>query len=326
MQGKESPVSGAEIKVYAGIDVCKAWLDVHIHPDGQEFRVKNTGKGFKTLGKRLAAAGIYKVVMEATGKYHREAHKALAEKGFAVAVVNPLRARLFAEAEGLLAKTDRLDARSLALMGAKLEPETTPPAPEILEMLQELMRARQSVVDNATALSNQLGEAKARFVRKLIERQLKQLATDIEKLDAEIKARIVEDPVLARRYEIALSIPGVGPVAAGWLIIGLPELGSCTAGQAAMMAGLAPIACESGKKKGQRKIRAGRADVRRGIYMAAVSASSCNPPLRDFYQRLTAAGKGHKLTITGVMRKLVCLANTLLTENRLWLPEAPKIA
>ena len=326
MQGKESPVKGAEIEVYAGIDVCKAWLDVHIHPAGQDFRVANTGKGFKQLGKQLAAAKVTSVVMEATGKYHRDAHKALFAKGFAVAVVNPLRARLFAEADGKLAKTDRIDAKCLAHMGLKMKPEATPPLSERLELLQELMRARQSVVDNTTAFRNQLGEAKAAFVRKLIERQIKQLEAERAKLEAEIKAQIADDPALARRYKIAKSIPGVGPVAAWWLIVGLPELGACTEKQAAMMAGLAPLACESGKKKGPRKIRAGRADVRRGIYMAALAATRCNPPLRAFYQRLTSAAKGHQLALTAVMRKLVVLANTLFRQDRLWLPTAPENA
>jgi len=326
MQGKESPVKGAETEVYAGIDVCKAWLDVHIHPAGQDFRVANTGKGIKRLGKQLAAAKVHAVVMEATGKYHRDAHKALCAKDFAVAVVNPLRARLFAEAGGMLAKTDRLDARCLALMGAKLKPEATPPMPERLELLQELMRTRQSVVDSTTACRNRLGEAKAAFVRKLIERQIEQLEAACAKLEAEIKDRIADDPVLARRYQIALSIPGVGPVAAWWLIARLPELGSCNAKQAAMMAGLAPLACDSGQKKGVRKIRSGRADLRRGIYMAALAATRCNPPLRAFYQRLTSAAKGHRLALTGVMRKLVVLANTLLCQNRLWLPSAPENA
>jgi transposase len=326
MQGKESPVKGAEIEVYAGIDVCKAWLDVHIHPAGQDFQVENTAKGFKRLGKRLATAKVTNVVMEATGKYHRDAHKALDAKGFAVAVVNPLRARLFAEAEGTLAKTDRLDARSLALMGVKLKPGAMPPLSEKLELLQELMRSRQSLVDTTTAFRNQLGETKAEFVRKLIERQITQLETERARLEAEIKAQIADDPALARRNEIALSIPGVGPVTAWWLIVGLPELGSCNAKQAAMMAGLAPLACESGKNKGQRKIRSGRADVRRGIYMAALSATRCNPPLRAFYQRLTSAAKGHQLVLTAVMRKLVVLANTLLCQDRLWLPKPPENA
>jgi transposase len=326
MQGKVSPERSALKRVYVGIDVCKAWLDVYLHPIGQSLRVQNTAKGFKGLLRTLAKHQVALVVIEATGKYHRSVHRALHEAGIAVAVVNPLRSRLFAEAVGALAKTDRIDAKVLAMMAESLQPKAVAPLPAELENLQELRRARQAAVDDRTALSNQLGETKGAFLQRGLKRRLEQVSEFIARLEAEIQRLIDSDPELARRYAIVKSIRGIGPVAAVALIVGLAELGTCSAKQAAMLAGLAPIASDSGESKGARHIRGGREDVRRGIFMAAISAARCNPTLKPFYHRLIASGKLHKVAITAVMRKLVVLANTLLTENRHWQPEAPKTA
>jgi transposase len=320
MQGQKSPERSAEPGVYVGVDVCKDWLDVYLHPIGQKLRVANTPVGVKALKRRLAELPIALVVMEATGKFHRQAHRALHAAGLAVAVVNPLRARLFAEAVGQPAKTDRLDARVLALMGQALEPSALAPAPEALEALQELARARASAKAEQTALSNRRGASQTAFLKAELGRRLKVLAGHIERLDAEIERRIGADPALKRRYDILITIPGVGPVAAVALVVGLPELGACSAKAASLLAGLAPLACDSGDKVGERRIRGGRAFVRTGLYFAAVAASRCNPQLSADYNRLRDAGKKAKVAITAIMRKLVVLANVLIKEDRPWRP------
>lgn len=326
MQGKAQSDRSAATRVYVGIDVCKAWLDVHLHPLGQAFRVDNNGTSWKRLRQQLRACNVTLVVMEATGKHHRAAHRALHDAGFAVAIVNPLRARLFAEAAGALAKTDKIDARMLALMGESLEPRAMVPCPVLIESLQELMRARTAAVDHRTALSNQLGEARVALVQRELGRCMKHVDGHIDRLEKEIQRLIGSDPALAHRYQIVLSIPGVGPSAAAWLVVGIAELGSCTGRQASMLAGLAPVDDRSGSRDGVKRIRGGRGDVRRGIFMAALSATRFNPDLKVVYERLVAAGKEHKKAIVAVMRKIVVLANTLLTEQRHWQPLAPKIA
>ncbi len=320
MQGQKSPERSAQPGVYVGVDVCKDWLDVYLHPIGQKFRAANTPEGLKALKRRIAELPVELIVMEATGKFHRQAHRTLHAAGLAVAVVNPLRARLFAEAVGQLAKTDRLDARVLALMGQALEPSALAPAPEALEALQELARARASAKADETALSNQRGASQTAFLKAELGRRLKILAGHIERLDAEIERRLGADPALKRRYDILVTIPGVGPVAAVALVIGLPELGACSGKAATLLAGLAPLACDSGDKAGERHIRGGRAFVRTGLYFAAVAAARCNPQLRDDYQRLRDAGKKAKVAITAIMRKLVVLANVLIKEDRPWKP------
>jgi transposase len=320
MQGQKSPERSAQPGVYVGVDVCKDWLDVYLHPVGQKFRVSNTSVGLKALKRRLAELPVELIVMEATAKFHRQAHRTLHAAGFAVAVVNPLRARLFAEAVGQLAKTDRLDARVLALMGQALEPSALAPAPEAIEALQELARARSAAKADQTALLNRRGASQTAFLKAELGRRLKVLAGHIERLDAEIERRIGADPALKRRYDIVLTIPGVGPVAAVALVIGLPELGACSGKAASLLAGLAPLARDSGVKAGERHIWGGRAFVRTGLYFAAVAATTCNPQLREDYQRLRDAGKKAKVAITAIMRKLIVLANVLIKEDRPWQP------
>lgn len=323
MQGKKLPEPSAESKVYIGIDGCKAWLDVYLHPLGQRLRVANSRQGLNHLKRRLAGHAIALVVIEATGKYHRLAHRTLHAWGLAVAVVNPLRSRLFAEAIGTLAKTDRIDAAMLAVFAASVEPAATPPLPALVEELAELVRARQAATAEATALANRRGASQTSFLKRELARRLKALKAHIARLDAEIARLIAGEPALARRHQILLSIPGIGPVAAASLTAGLTELGRCSNKAIASLVGLAPIARDSGDTLGQRHIKGGRAHLRTPLYMAALAASRCNPDLAAFYKRLRANGKKPKVALTAVMRKLAVLANTLIREDRPWLPTPP---
>lgn len=323
MQGKALPEHNAETGVYVGIDVCKDWLDVYVHPSGRKLHLTNTREGLQALKRDLAGMPVALIVMEATGKYHRLAQRTLDEAGLAVAVVNPLRSHLFAEVIGQLAKTDRLDAKVLAVMGESVEPEATAPVPEALEALQELVRARTVAVADRTSLINQQHASQTPFLRAELGRRLNALDTSIARLEAEIERRIKADPGLKRRYDILISIPGVGPVAAIALIAGLPELGTCSGKAVSLLAGLAPLAADSGNMIGERHIKGGRGHVRIGIYFAALTASRFNPQLAAFYKRLIAAGKEPKVVLTAIMRKLIVLANVLIHQDRLWTPNSP---
>ncbi len=322
MQGKAMPEPNAT-PVYAGVDVCKEWLDVHVHPSGQALRVSNDRVGLKRLKRVLSALPVARVVMEATGKHHRAARRSLHAAGLVVAVVNPLRARLFAEAAGTLAKTDAVDARLLAVMGAALEPAETPPPPAALEEVCELVNARTAATAERTALANRLAAAGTAFLKAELRRRRDACQRHVERLDAEIERRILADPDMARRHAVLCSIPGVGPVTAAIFLTSLAELGACSAKQAASLAGVAPVADDSGDRSGLRSIRGGRCSVRNAAYMAALSASRHNPDLAAFAKRLRKAGKRPKVILVAVMRKLVVLANTLITQNRLWSPIAP---
>jgi len=322
MQGKVSLNQSAAVRVYVGIDVCKERLDVYLHPLGRKLSVANSREGLVILKRELANHDVALVVIEATAKYHRLAQRMLHAAGLRVAVINPLRSRLFAEAAGQLAKTDPIDARMLAIYGQSLSPDATPPVPEILQELQEIVRARQEATADLTAFKNRRGASVGAFVKREIDRVIKGLEAHIERLEVEIARRIKADPALRQRYRILVSVPGIGPTVAAVLLIGMTELGSCSNKAAALLAGLAPIARDSGAKEGKRHIRGGRGFVRNTLYMAALAAVRCNPDLKAFFQRLCSKYP-KKYALTAVMRKLVVLANTLVKENRPWQPIRP---
>ena len=326
MQGQEALKQETKVKSSVGIDVCKSWLDAHVVPAGASLRVPNTALGIRKLKRWLGQFDVALVVVEATGKWHRVVRRSLHASGIVVSVVDPLRVRLFAKAQGILAKTDRLDARVLALFAALMAPPVRPPAPTAMEELGELVAARESAVAEETMLKNQLAAAETAFLRRQLTRRIKRIGKDIEALEGEIRKRIQADEGLARRYAILVSIPGFGPVVATTLIACLAELGACTAKQIGSLAGLAPIANDSGEHKGIRVIAGGRSGVRNVLYLAALTASRYNADLRAFYERHIAAKKPPKVILTAIARKLAVLANTLVAQDRLWLPQPPQPA
>lgn len=323
MQGQIQPEARNASPVYVGIDVCKDRLDVHLHPIGRRLRVANDRDGIKRLKRELARHPVAGVVMEATAKYHRCAHRSLSQSGFAVSVVNPLRARLFAQALGTRAKTDPIDAKMLATLADMMAPQATPPASEALEALQELVHARHAATAERTALINRRAASQTAFLRRELAQRLRSLDGHIERLATQIADHIAGNAGLARRYAILVSIPGVGPAVAAALIADLPELGRLGRQAIACLAGLAPFADDSGDANGPRRIKGGRAQPRRALYWAALSAARHNPDLAVFYKRLRDNGKKPKVALTAVMRKIVVLSNSLLREDRLWQPNHP---
>jgi transposase len=326
MQGKEASEQETKAKSSVGIDVSKDWLDVHVLPAEERLRVVNTGVGIRQLKRWLRRFELALVVVEATGKWHRHVQRSLAASAIAVAAVDPFRVRMFAKAQGIFAKTDRLDARVLALFGALMTPPVRPPAPQALADLAELVTARMTAVEAQTALKNQRATATVKFLQRQLDRRIERGDQDIAALDAAILTRIKADDDLARRYTILTSIPGFGFAVAATLIAGLREIGSITAKQIGMLAGLAPIADQSGQRDGTRVIWGGRKAVRRVLYLAALSAARFNADMKAFYRRLRASGKPPKVALIAVARKLAILANTLITENRTWELRAPKHA
>lgn len=324
MQGKEASEQETKAKSNVGIDVSKCWLDVHVLPSGEATRVANDPDGIRRLKRWLARFEIALVVVEATGKWHRPLRRSLAASGIPVAVVDPFRVRMFAKAQGIWAKNDRLDARVMALFAAVLPPPVRPPAPQALEELRELTVARASAVEQQSALKNQLSAAESAFLKRQLVRRLARAAKDIAGLEGEILRRIKADQALARRYAILMSVPGIGPVVAASLVANLAELGACTRRGIAKLAGLAPIDDESGQRRGIRVIWGGRAGVRRMLYLAALAAARTDAEMRAFYRRRIADGKRAKVAIIAVARKLAVLANTLIQQDRLWQPQAPQ--
>lgn len=325
MQGKEASEQETKTKSNVGIDVSKDWLDVHVLPGDERRRLPNTGPGVRQLKRWLTRLELALVVVEATGKWHRQVQRSLAASAIPVAVVDPFRVRMFAKAQGIVAKTDRLDARVLALFASIMSPAISPPAPHALSELAELVTARTSAVKEQTALQNQRCAATITFLQHHLDRRIERGDADIAALDAAILRRIKADQSLARRYAILTSIPSFGFAVAATLIACLAEIGRLTAKQISMLAGLAPIADQSGQRDGARVIWGGRPAVRRILYLAAVTAVRANPDMKLFYMRLRTAGKAAKAALIAVARKLVVLANTLISQDRPWQPEPLKI-
>ena len=325
MQGKELSEHVPSEETYIGIDVCKSHLDVHIHPCDETWRVSNDRCGIAAFLRRLAAlpVAVRLVVVEATGKWHRAVHRRLHEAGYDVPVVNPYRSRKLADAMGHLAKTDAIDARTLALFGQALRPRITPPPPKTVAALRELVAARRATVAEASALGNRLMTAEHGLVARQLRARMAMLKRHIQAMAISISNAIEADPAMASLFNILTSIPGVGSVAATTMIAELTELGACSRTQIAALLGVAPMNWDSGAMRGRRIIKGGRAPLRAVLYMAAIAAVRCNPEIKAFYERLKNRGKKPKLALTAVMRKLVILANTLVRENRPWAPDAP---
>ena len=300
-----------------GIDISKDHLDVHRLPGDERRRFDNSKAGHKALILWIGDTPA-RVVYEPTGRYHRTLERALAAAGMPIAKVNPRQARRFAEAIGNLAKTDALDAAMLTRMGAVLSLEARPVPSGLINDLRDLRTARNALIKDQVAA---LTRAKA-ITLPLLKRQnaarLKQIEAQREAVDAEINALIQGDPDLAQRFAILCSIPGIAEVSAAMLLIEVPELGSLDEKQVAALAGLAPIARQSGNWKGKSFIRGGRQQVRQGLYMPALVAIRFNADLKTKYEQLIKAGKAPKQAITAVMRKLIILANALLKKGRQW--------
>jgi transposase len=301
-----------------GIDISKATLDCHVHPAAIDRQFPNTTKGHKALVAWAGQWQVERIAYEATGTYHRALEVALAD--LPCVKLNPERARRFAQATGTLAKTDRIDAHLLARMAVALQPPVRPARSPQQNQLAELVNARDALVRDRTALKNRAKNLTVALLRRQCNQRLEQIARHIEALDAAIAALVAADEKLVRRHDILTSIAGLGTLTANQIIATMPELGSLDNKQAASLAGLAPVARQSGQWKGKSFIRGGRANVRQALYMPALVAARFNPDLKAKYQQLVAAGKPAKIAITAVMRKLVVTANALLKADRLWTP------
>jgi transposase len=299
-----------------GIDISKATLDVYAHPVGCERQFPNTDKGQRELIDWLAQWQIDRIAYEATGAYHRRLEQALAD--LPCVKLNPARARRFAQAAGPLAKTDTIDAVILARMATTLQPPVRPASTPQQAKLADLISARDGLVRDKIALQNQAKNLTLPLLKRQHKKRLDQIERHIEQIDAEVATIIAADPELARRHAIISSIAGVGTRTADQLVATMPELGALDPKQAASLAGLAPVARQSGQWKGRSFIQGGRANVRRALYMPALVAARYNPDLKAKYESLIASGKPAKVAVVTLMRKLIVMANALIKADRLW--------
>lgn len=295
-----------------GIDVSKDRLDVVVHA-GTVKDFANTPAGHRRLLKWLAGQAPRQIVLEATGGYERLLLAALCAAQLPVVRLNPRQARDFAKATGQLAKTDRLDARVLAHMAQVLDlPAYQAPAPW-QQRLRQWTDRRHHLVEMQKAERQRLAALSDPFLRKLAQSHLRQLATQLAQIDRSIAEQVAQQPHLA----CLRTLKGAGPQLQATLACHLPELGHLDGKAVAKLAGVAPLACDSGQMRGQRRIWGGRTRVRAALYMAALSAMRHDPHLRPVYQRLRQRGKAAKVAIVAVMRKMLVILNARMRDHLL---------
>jgi transposase len=302
--------------VYSGIDVAKATLELNL--GGTTYNLANEAKDHTRILKLLAAVEKAQpgtkvhVVLEATGGYETALVRALHEAGQPLSVIQPSRVRHFAYAKNQRAKTDPIDAGVLTDFGRAIRPVPTAPPSAAQIHLAELVNRRAQLVETRSAELNRSSHYSDKLLRRQSHQLLALLDRQIAACDKAIAKQIASDEIMKERAQRVQQVAGVGPVVAAVLQAGMPELGTLTECEAAALAGLAPYNCDSGPRKGTRRIWGGRAPVRCALYMAAMTAVRHDPILRAFYIKLCAAGKKPIVALTAVMRKLIVLLNRLL--------------
>jgi transposase len=306
---------------FVGIDVSKASLDVYLLPQERRQRVTNDKPGIQELLGTLPAVGSCLIVVEATGGYHRRLVADLANVGHQIAVVNPRQARDFAHGLGIIAKTDPIDARSLAYFAKHVQPRPVAPVSEKQAELQELVTRRRQLIDLRTAELNRKETVSSKNVRKNVQQLVDQLRKQIEQIEKEILHLIEEDDDWTEKANLLGTTPGVGQVSIVTILGHVPELGQLNRQQISALIGVAPFNRDSGRFQGKRSIWGGRAAVRSVLYMAAITARTHNPVIREFAKRLEAAGKPFKVVITACMRKLLVILNAMIKNKTEWSPK-----
>lgn len=303
---------------FVGIDVSKATLDIYLHEARIGFTIANDEAGFKDLTEKLAAAEPALVVLEVTGGYERLCVAALARAGLAVAIVNPRQVRSFAIATGVLAKSDKVDARVLAHFAAAVRPEVRALPDEQRQALDELLGRRRQLIGMLVQEKNRLQQARGRLVKKDIKSLIVILEKRIGGCDGELRQLIHASPAWKAQEDLLRSFTGIGPVSACTLVAELPELGQLNRKQIASLVGLAPIARDSGTWRGKRTIFGGRAQIRSVLYMPTVNAIRTNARIGSFYRRLCAAGKPHKVALIACMHKVLTILNAMMRTQTHW--------
>ena len=303
--------------VFVGLDVAKATLDIALRPSGEQWSVPNDEAGVAALLERLRPQSPALVVCEATGGFERAAIAMLAAAGLPVVVANPRQIRDFARATGQLAKTDQIDAAILALFAERVRPVPRPLASEAAQLLDALLTRRRQLLEMLVAEKNRLGFA-PRPLHQGIQQHIRWLERQLDDVTTDLADQIERSPVWRAKDDLLQSVPGVGPIVSAVLLAELPELGTLSHKQIATLAGVAPLARDSGTLRGKRMVWGGRAGVRTALYLAALCGRRWNPQLRIFYERLIAAGKPKKVALIACARKRLTILNAMLRDTARW--------
>lgn len=303
--------------IFVGLDVAKLTLDVAVRPTGETWSVPNEEAGVAQLVTRVRTLRPTLVVCEATGGYEQGAVTALVAAGLPIVVANPRQVRDFAKGTGQLAKTDALDAGILALFAERVHPTPRALPDEAARLLDALLTRRRQLLEMLTAEKNRLGLA-PRALHRGIRQHIRWLERQLDDVTGELTALIERSPVWQVKHDLLQSVPGIGPIVSAVLLGELPELGALSHKQIAALAGVAPLARDSGQWRGKRFVWGGRAPVRTALFLAALCARRWNPAIRPFYERLIAAGKPKKVALIASARKLLTIVNAMVRDTTYW--------
>jgi transposase len=310
-------------ETFIGIDVCKKQLDVVALPEYKHKVYANKGEGISQLTSFLKSLSPALIVLEATGGFEMPCVVALAAEGLPVVVVNPRQIRDFAKATGKLAKTDAIDAQTIARFGEAVHPQVRDLKSPEMQELAALNARRCQIVQMITAEKNRLATA-TKWTREDIKKHIAWLKESLEDVNGELNKSIRNSPVWREKDDLLQSVPGIGPVSSATLLSRLPELGTLNRREIAALVGVAPLNRDSGIMRGKRCIWGGRADIRTALYMATLAATRFNPVIATFYRRLCNAGKAHKVALTACMRKLLTILNAMVKNRSHWSPFCPE--
>jgi len=300
-----------------GIDVGKDTLDVYVYELDLYWQESNTGEGVRRLVNRLKRFQLTRVLVEATGGYERSIVEAATELSMPIIIVQPIQVRQFARAQGVFAKTDKIDARLIARYGVLLQPEVKLLPGKKVRRVRDLLARKRQLNAMRTMELNRLHKTQ-RIIAASHRRLLKLIDKEIVEINEKLSREVSDIAEWQRTYDVISSAPGIGDGVAFTLLGELPELGQLTNRQIAALCGLAPFNRDSGKMKGKRRIRGGRAPIRTVLYMAMLSAIQHNPVIKQFYQHLVAQGKNKKVAITACMRKMMTILNTMVRNDQEW--------
>jgi transposase len=313
-----STLPNTSVHLCFGIDVASETLDLADFPNSTFDTFANDADGIARIVQILQKQHVERIVVEATGGYEISLVVALHEAKLPIVVINPRQARDYAHALGILAKTDRIDARVLARFAHDVQPPTRDFPNENARKLDSLIARRRQLLDLRTAELNRRHQARLPEIRRSIDSVIDVLNREVAELDSQLASAIEADDTWRMKDQLLQSVQGVGEVTSHAILAELPELGRLNRRQISSLVGVAPFNVDSGRMRKPRAIRGGRAAVRSALYMSAFSGIRCNPTLRAFYERLRQAGKKFKVAITACMRKLLTILNAILRNLTPW--------
>ncbi len=307
----------SQISINVGVDVGKSKLDIVLHPLDLHFQISNDEESILKVVHVLKKRNIERIVVEATGRYEHAFVFACDQANLPIVVVNPISIRRYAQAIGVLAKTDKIDAGVIARFAATIQPEIKPIPDKQSRLIKDLLIRRSQLLEMQTMEKNRL-QILPKALHRSIKTLLRSLQTQITTITKQIDEAVMQVKHWRTKTEILTSVPGVGKVLAYTLLSELPELGKLNRKEIAALVGVAPMNRESGTWSGKRRIRGGRHRIRTVMFMAMLSSIQCNPVFKRFYEHLKAQGKLPKVAIIACMRKLIVVLNTMLKNEELW--------